>query len=228
MIPALGGPWSTAPGNSRAGESRSGLHHMKKQISMGSLSCGQPMNMVCRSQRVIKITNINGRGYKLNKDGVLRFFTPEAFNETIKCNLEHENYLSRLSVYLLGGDSLMTNVFGDDLLEHCKPRPKGEDQMCNGLRTPAGLAEQDCTPSILRLFDPSMKEYLKGSAKLRAILSTYPVVPLGDLPDWNMGFKDAGEKGTLNDVREADARGAAPKTRYVSGVTGTRSINGLS
>jgi len=53
--------------------------------------------------------NHNDRGYKLNKDGVLRFFY--AFNETIKSNLEHDDYLSRLSVYLLGGDSLKQEHF---------------------------------------------------------------------------------------------------------------------
>jgi len=156
----------------------------------------------------------NGRGYKLNSDGVLRCFSPEAFNPTIKANLEKEHYLSELSTYLIGGDRLVQDIFGEDILKHCRPYgvtgQVNQDQDCNGLRIPAGLAKEDCTPSILRLFDPSMKEFLRGSAKLRAILSTYPVVPLGDLPNWDMSFRDAGEKGVLNSTRAADAEGAAP------------------
>jgi len=120
--------------------------------------------------------------------------------------------LSELSTYLIGGDRLCQDIFGEDILDHCKPYGKtgqrDEDQMCNGLRTPAGLAKEDCTPSILRLYDASMKEFLRGSAKLRAILSTYPVVPLGEIPDWDMSFRDAGEKGVLDSTRKTDADGA--------------------
>jgi len=151
----------------------------------------------------------NNRSYKLNQNGCLKFFEPQAFTPTIKANLEHENYLSKLSVYLLGGDKIMQNIFGADILGHCKPVPDA-DQICNGLLIPKGLAKEDCTPSVLRLYDPSMKEWIRGSAKLRAIISTYPVIALSDLPDWNMSFTDAGEKGMLEDVREANAKGAAP------------------
>ena len=68
------------------------------------------------------------------------------------------------------------------------------EQTVNGVKIPAGLAKEDCTPSILRLWDPSMSEFLRGSAKLRAILNTFPIIPLGELPSWDMSFADAGEK----------------------------------
>jgi len=109
---------------------------------------------------------------------------------------------------------LVQDIFGEDILKYYRPYgvtgQRDEDQDCNGLRIPAGLAKEDCTPSILRLFDPSMKEFLRGSAKLRAILSTYPVVPLGELPNWDMSFRDAGELGVLDSTRKTDADGAAP------------------
>jgi len=75
--------------------------------------------------------------------------------------LEKEYYLSELSTYLIGGDRLVQDIFGEDILKHCRPygvtAQEGQYQMCNGLRIPAGLAKEDCTPLILRLFDPSIK-----------------------------------------------------------------------
>ena len=86
----------------------------------------------------------------------------------------------------------MAAIFGTEILTAC--RPVTGDQKVNGIIIPAGLAKEDCTPSILRLYDPSMSEFLRGSAKLRAILNTFPVIPLGNLPSWDMSFADAGEK----------------------------------
>ena len=53
-----------------------------------------------------------------------------------------------------------------------------------------------------------MGEFLRGSAKFRAIVSTIPVIPLGNLPDWNMGFAGAGEKD--DPEVNPDAGAAAP------------------
>ena len=90
----------------------------------------------------------------------------------------------------------MESIFGKGILEHCQKNTG--DQNVNGVKIPAGLAEVDCTPSLLKLYDPSMKEFLIGSAKFRAILDTYPVVPLGELPSWSVGFDRAGEKDRIN------------------------------
>ena len=103
-----------------------------------------------------------------------------------------ENYLSRLTAYILGGDKVCEDIFGADFLSFCKP-VDGEHTV-NGLQIPKALAVEDCTPLVLRLYDPSMGEFLRGSAKFRAIVSRIPVIPLGDLPSWDMSYSGAGEK----------------------------------
>jgi len=57
-----------------------------------------------------------------------------------------------------------------------------------------------------------MKEWLVGSAKFRAVISTYPVVPIGELPAWNMGTEGAGEKTDLSTNGEEQAANAAGTT----------------
>ena len=81
----------------------------------------------------------------------------------------------------------------------------------NGLKLPKGLASADATPSVLRLYDPSMKEWLVGSAKLRAILSTFPVVPIGELPSWNMSLDGAGERTDLQQQVPVAKEAAQPQ-----------------
>ena len=39
-----------------------------------------------------------------------------------------------------------------------------------------------------------MSEWARGAAKLRAIIDTFPIIPLGDLPSWDMGFEDGTER----------------------------------
>ena len=142
----------------------------------------------------------NGRNFPLGKNGTIRYLDTAAFQPIIKDGLEMEHYLSRLTAYILGGDDVFKQIFGDDIIGHCKAAQG--DQTVNGLTIPAALAKEDCTPSVLRLYDPSMGEFLRGSAKLKAILSTYPVIPLGELPSWDMGYSDAGEKDDA-EVNEA-------------------------
>ena len=82
---------------------------------------------------------------------------------------------------------------------------------------PACLAGEDCSPSLLRLFDPTSNDFLKGLAKLRAILSTYPIVMLGELPSWSMGFQNGGEKDdvTVNKAASGET-GIAEKSQAMA------------
>ena len=107
-----------------------------------------------------------------------------------------ENYLSKLSTWIMGGNEVFAQIF-PGILEYCKPMD-GKVPV-RGHIIPESLAKEDCTPSLLRLYDPSMEVFLRGLAKLRAIIETYPTVFLGELPSWDMSYKDAGEK---NDVVE--------------------------
>ena len=152
---------------------------------------GRPLTAA--QAKVFRIQH-NGRSFPVGKDGTLRYLDCKAFEATIKDGLEQENYLSKLTAYILGGDELCTKVFGPDFIGHCAAKTDGTKQECNGIFIPPALAKEDCTPSVLRLYDPSMGEFLRGSAKFRAIVSTIPVIPLGDLPSWDMGIAGAGEK----------------------------------
>ena len=135
----------------------------------------------------------NGRGYGVNSNGVLRYCDTAAFMPTIKANLEHESYLAKMSTFLLAGDQVCEQIFGGDFLTKCGTTDDAK-MTVNGTEIPAALAKENCTPSLLRLYDPSMKEFLRGSAKLRALINAFPVIPLGDLPNWDMSVDGAGEK----------------------------------
>ena len=151
-----------------------------------------------------------GRMHHLNSKGQLRFVDTSAFEGAMKDALEKETRLSRLSTYILGGSTLVANVFGTDVLEKLKPHEGAMN--CNGVIIPKGLAEVDATPDVLRLYDPSMKEWLIGSAKFRAVISTYPIVPIGDLPAWNMGTEGGGEKTDISNTGDEMAALAAKTT----------------
>ena len=150
---------------------------------------GKPLT--AEQQKSFRIQH-NGRSFPLGKDGTLRYLDTAAFEGTIRDGLEMEHYLSRLTAYILGGDKVCSEIFGPEFLGFCKATD-GE-QTVNGLKLPKSLAVEDCTPSVLRLYDPSMGEFLRGSAKFRAIVSTLPVIPLGELPAWDMGISGAGAK----------------------------------
>ena len=107
-----------------------------------------------------------------------------------------ENYLSKLSVWIMGGNEIFSQIF-PGILQYCAPVQKNME--VRGHIIPESLAKEDCSPSLLRLYDPSMEVFLRGLAKLRAIIETYPTVFLGELPSWNMGYQGAGEK---NDIME--------------------------
>ena len=156
--------------------------------------CGEDGKPLTADQAKLFRIQHNGRSFPVGKDGTLRYLDCKAFEGAIKDGLEQENYLSKLTAYILGGDELCKKVFGPDFLKHCAADTSGKAQDCNGLLIPPALAKEDCTPSVLRLYDPSQGEFLRGSAKFRAIVSTIPVIPLGDLPSWNMGIEGAGEK----------------------------------
>jgi len=150
----------------------------------------------------------NGRNYPLNQKGVLAFCDNEAWNPIIKDELEMENYLSKLSVYILGGNEVFAGIFGEDIIGHCKTKGD-EDYDCNGLTIPGAIAKVNCEPSYLRLFDPSQTAFVEGMAKLRAILRTYPVAMLGALPSWDMGLEGAGEKNDAKENPDAGSKGPA-------------------
>ena len=168
-------------------------------------------NMLSEADRANFEMQFGGRMHHLNSKGQLRFVDTSAFEGAMKDALEKERRLSQLSTYILGGSTLVANVFGMDVLEKLKPH-KGSPLNCNGVIIPEGLAEADATPDVLRLYDPSMKEWLVGSAKFRAVISTYPVVPIGELPAWNMGTEGAGEKTDLSDNTAEQAANAAGTT----------------
>ena len=141
-----------------------------------------------------KIT-YNGRTYGLDQDGKISFCDTSAFLPAIEDQLEKEHYLSKLSTFILAGNELFEQIF-PNVLEYCAPHKSAYE--VRGTMIPHCLADEDCSPSLLRLFDPTSNDFLKGLAKLRAILSTYSTVMLGELPSWSMGFGGAGEK---NDVQ---------------------------
>ena len=114
----------------------------------------------------------------------------------LKDRLEMENYLSKLSTWIMGGDAIFSQIF-PGILQYCAPKQESMD--VRGHTIPAALAKEDCSPSLLRLYDPSMEVFLRGLAKLRAIIETYPTVFLGELPSWDMSYQGAGDK---NDIME--------------------------
>ena len=160
---------------------------------------GKPLT---KEQMAAFEVQFGGRTQRLNSKGQLRFVDTDAFIPTLKDNLEKERYLSQLSTFLMGGSDLMSDIFGEDLLKHCKSFDGGDYTGCPGITIPAGLAKYDCTPDMLRLFPPETTEWNCGSAKLRAILSTMPIVTLGELPSCNTSLEGAGER---TDIAKGEA-----------------------
>ena len=162
-----------------------------------------------KEQKAVFEMQFGGRMHHLNSKGQLRFVDTGAFQGALEDALEKERRLSQLSTYILGGNNLVANVFGPEVIAHLKPWKEDRDMPCNGITIPKGLAAADAEPDVLRLYDPSMKEWLVGSAKFRAVISTYPIVPIGELPSWNMGTEGAGEKTDVSASGQKGAEAAA-------------------
>ena len=129
----------------------------------------------------------------------------------VKERLETEHYLSQLTTWILGGSKVFEQIF-PGILKFCEASKTGEDMPCNGHMIPASLAESDCTPNIVRLFDSASEVFLKSLAKLRALLETYPPVFIGELPSWDMSYAGAGDKNDISDnpAVQAGVQFAAP------------------
>ena len=94
--------------------------------------------MTTGQQKIFRIQH-NGRNFPVGKDGTLQYLDTQAFEATIKDGLEMENYLSRLTAYILRGDDVCIKFFGPEFLGFCTP-VEGE-QNVNGLKIPAALAK---------------------------------------------------------------------------------------
>ena len=66
------------------------------------------------------------------------------------------------------------------ILKYCEPDKSGQGVEVNGHMIPSSLAEVSCVPETIRLFDPSTETFLKGLAKCRALIETYPTVFMGN------------------------------------------------
>jgi len=176
-----------------------GVTHMRPCNSKGN-------NLTKEEEKNYRIT-YGGRKYPLGANGEISFCDTAAFLPAVKDRLEMENYLSKLSTWIMGGNDVFEQIF-PGILQYCTPSD-GKTPV-RGHNIPVSLAKEDCTPSLLRLYDPSMEVFLRGLAKLRAIIETYPTVFLGDLPSWDMSYKDAGVKNDIvenTDIAELPAPG---------------------